>query len=197
MASLESGPQFESLPPLTHVVLRRLFNYWATLGAHAGGLPDLRSFDPVTVPGLLPYIWIVEVEPTSHRFRIRLAGESINAVYGHNIGGKFFTEIFHPREVSTIVERYTRCLSEPAAFYAQGHVYAAAGRLCIGERLGLPMVGRSGKTDTLIGVTCFGGRVGQNSPWVGQNSPLNITGDLAEYHRVHATNHRCIEIAGP
>jgi hypothetical protein len=190
MTSLGSEPRLESLPPLTHVALRRLFDYWVRLGGQASGLPRLQDFDPLIIPQLLSNIWIVEVEPSSHRFRIRLAGESINEIYGRNIGGKYFADVFEALDANTIVRRYGRCLNEPALFYAKGNVYAAAGRLCFGERLGLPMLGRSGDTDTLIGVTCYGGRVGQDSP-------LNTTGDLAEYHKIHASNHRCVEIAGP
>ena len=190
MSSLVSGPRLESLPRFTHVALRRLFDYWTALGAQADGLPSLKNFDPLDLPQLLPNIWIVEVEAASHRFRIRLAGESINETYGRNIGGRYFADVFGPMDVNIIVARYRRCLTEPAIFYARGNVYAAAGRLCIGERLGLPMIGRSGGTDTLIGVTCFGGRVVPKSP-------LNTTGDLAEYHKIHASNHTRVEIAGP
>jgi hypothetical protein len=190
MTSLVSGPQLETLPPLTHVALRRLFDYWTMLGAHEDGLPKLQNFDPLNISQLLPNIWIVEVEPSSHRFRIRLAGESINEIYGRSIRNKYFADVYDAKDANTIIRRYRRCLSEPAVFYGKGNVYAGAGRLCFGERLALPMIGRSGSTDTLIGVTCFAGHINQNGP-------LNTTGDLAEYHKIQAPNHWHVEIAGP
>src|SRR5688572_324227 len=105
MASLGSGPRLESLPPLTHVALRRLFDYWTSLGEQANGLPSLQNFDPVNLPQLLSHIWIVDVEPNSHRFRLRLAGEGINSIYGRNIGGKYFTDVFEEKDINTLVRR--------------------------------------------------------------------------------------------
>jgi len=90
---------------------------------------------------------------------VRLAGEDINAVYGRSIAGHYFAEVFSPHEVDLIVERYRRALSEPAIFTARGAVYAAAGRLTEGERIGLPMLGREGVTNTLLGATVYGARL--------------------------------------
>lgn len=185
-----NGLEIEAQPRIADPGLRALFAYWCDLGARNGGLPRVQDFDPLHLPRLLPNMWILEVEPQSHRFRMRLAGENINAVYGRNVGGHFFSEIFVPDDLPTIVQRYTRALGEPAIYHATGYVYAAAGRYSPGERLGLPMLGREGGTNTLLGGTIYGGQM------YDQGLP-RITGDTPHFHALRAANHRPVEVAGP
>lgn len=185
----KTGLEIETLPLVADPGLRALYAYWRALGDGDGGLPRLQSFDPLHLPKLLPNIWVLEVEPVSRRFRMRLAGENINAIYGRNVGGRFFADIFDPADVPTIVQRYSRALREPAIYHATGYVYAAAGRYSPGERLGLPVLGRDGATNTLLGGTVYGGRM------YDQGLP-RITGDTPHFHAIRAANHRIIEIAG-
>ena len=179
----------EDPPNITERRLVALYDYWLELAAAAGGLPALSAFDPLRLTDLLPHIWVVEVDDDTHRFRMRLAGEEINQIYGRNVGGHYFANLFSPTDLPTIVARYSRALRDPAVFYAQGAVYAAAGRRSIGERLGLPMLGRSGRTSILIGATLYGGRVDETAP-------VMITGDSAAFHAIQAANHASVEITG-
>lgn len=183
------GLEIESPPPVAVPDLRALFDYWQELGAQAGGLPALRDFDVLRLPRLLPNMWVAEVEPESGRFRMRLAGESINAIYRRSIARKFFAEVFEPAEIDAITARYKRALTEPAIYYAKGHVYAAAGQYCTGERLGLPMLGGDGGTRILLGATFYGHRADESVP-------LSPVGDTSQFHAVRAANHRAVEIAG-
>jgi hypothetical protein len=184
-----SGFEIESAPSLTDPRLRALYEYWCALGRQAGGMPSIQAFDPLHLPKVLPNIWILEIAPDTHRFRMRLAGENINAVYGRNVGGQYFGDVFAPAEVAIIVARYTRALSEPAIFTAMGEVYGAAGRLSQGERLALPMLGRTGLTDTMIGATVYGGRLDRTST-------VHVTGGIPAFHPFRAANHRAPDIAG-
>ena len=186
-----SGFEIETTPPIADDRLRSLYDYWRALAWEAGGLPSVLAFDPLHLPKVLPNIWLLEVEPETHRFRMRLAGESINTIYRRNIGGQYFSDVFEPSDLESIVARYRRCLSQPAIFRATGSVYAAAGNFCSGERLGLPMLGRSGLTDTLLGGTVYGMRP-EN-----RDAEVLITGDMPEFFPVHAANHKPPEIAGP
>jgi hypothetical protein len=179
----------ETEPDLEDAGLRVLYEYWLELGDAAGGLPSPLSFDPLHLPGLLPNMWIIEVAPETRLFRMRLTGEDINAIYGRNIAGQYFRDIFESSDVATIVGRYRRALGEPAVFHASGSVYAAGGRLSVGERLGLPMVGRSGGTDTLLGATIARDRFEMIAP-------VLVARDQPAFHRIRAANHQPVEIAG-
>ena len=185
-----SGFQIETPPVLVDARLRSLYEYWHALGVAAGGLPSIQAFDPLRLPRLLSNLWILEVAADTHRFRMRLAGESINAVYRRNIGGQYFSDVFQPSEVALMVARYTRTLTEPAIVRAIGAVYVAAGRLTQGERLALPMLGRSGLTDTMLGATFYDERtVEPGAVHVLHNEP--------NFYPVRAANHKPPQIAGP
>jgi hypothetical protein len=181
--------EIETQPDLEDVGLRSLYDYWRALGRAAGGLPSLQSFDPAHLPKLLANMWIIEVAPETHRFRMRLAGEDINAIYGRSIAGQYFRDVFEPSDVETIVARYRKALGEPAVFHASGSVYAAGNRLSVGERLGLPMVGRAGGTNTLLGATVHRDRFEAIVP-------VLVARDQPQFHRIQAANHQRVKIAG-
>jgi hypothetical protein len=185
----DTGFAIDDPPALGDDRLKWLYRYWRELAQAAGGMPSLQSFDPLNLPRMLSSLWIVEVAPDTHRFRMRLAGEDINAIYGRNVGGHYFADLFQAADLPTIVARYTRALHEPAVFHATGAIYAAAGRMVEGERLALPMLGRSGKTDTMLGATVYGGRVDRETPW-------RVTHDVAHFHPFRAARHQPTEIAG-
>ena len=91
--------------------------------------------------------------------------------------------------VALMVARYTRTLTEPAIVRAIGAVYVAAGRLTQGERLALPMLGRSGLTDTMLGATFYDERtVEPGAVHVLHNEPT--------FYPVRAANHTPPQIAG-
>jgi hypothetical protein len=184
-----SGFRVETPPIVADESLRSLYEYWHALGVAAVGLPSVQAFDPLHLPRLIPNLWILEVAPDTHRFRMRLAGENINVIYRRNIGGQYFSDVFQPSELGRMIERYTRALNEPAIVCAVGAVYALAGRFSQGERLALPMVGRSGLTDTMLGATVYDERLAAaGSVQVLNNEP--------SFYPVHAPNHRPPQIVG-
>jgi hypothetical protein len=185
-----SGFHIEAPPPIVDARLQSLYAYWHALGAAAGGLPALQAFDPLHLPKLLPNLWILEVAADTHRFRMRLAGENINAIYRRSIGGQYFSDVFQPEELALVMKRYTHALEAPAIMYAIGTVYAAAGRLAQGERLALPMLGRSGLTDTMLGATFYDERAIVPGA-------SNITSNEPAFYPVRAANHKPSAIDGP
>ena len=179
----------ETQPDIQDPGLRLFYDYWHDLAKVGDGLPSVQRFDPLHLPKLLPNVWIVEVEPATRRFRMRLTGENINAIYGRSIAGLYFQDVFQPGDVEIIVARYTRALSEPAVFHASGSVYAAGGNLTVGERLGLPMLGREGRTNTLLGATVY------RRP-LDKIAAVRLSNAEPHFHRIRAANHQAPEIAG-
>src|SRR5687767_5718175 len=179
----------ETQPDIQDPGLRLFYDYWHDLAKVGDGLPSVQRFDPLHLPKLLPNVWIVEVEPATRRFRMRLTGENINAIYGRSIAGLYFQDVFQPGDVEIIVTRYSRALSEPAIFHASGSVYAAGGNLTVGERLGLPMLGREGRTNTLLGATVY------RSP-LEKIAAVRLSDAQPHFHHIRAANHSAVEIAG-
>lgn len=178
-----SGLHIETPPPIVDQRLRALYDYWHALGTAVGGLPALQAFDPLRLPKLLSNLWILEVAADTRRFRMRLAGENINAIYRRNIAGQYFSDVFQPQELALVIERYTRALGAPAIMHAIGTVYVAAGRLSQGERLALPVLGRSGFTDTMLGATFYDERTIQPGA-------VHIMSNEPTFHYARAANHR-------
>lgn len=60
-----------------------VFRFWNTLQRSLGYLPGRQHFDPAmihdAVPGALPHIWLLDIEPHPRRFRLRLIGSAIVA----------------------------------------------------------------------------------------------------------------------
>ena len=120
---------------------------------------------------------------------MRLAGENINVIYRRNIGGQYFSDVFQPAEIERMIERYGRALSGPSIVCAVGSVYSLAGRFSQGERLALPMLGRTGLTDTILGATVYDERIASQ----GQVQVLN---NEPTFYPVRAGNHRLPHIVG-
>ena len=179
----------ETQPDLQDVGLRLLYDHWLDLAEAADGPPPVQRFDPLHLPKLLPNMWILEVEAATRRFRMRLTGENINAICGRSIAGLYFKDVFQPDDAEIIAARYARALSEPAIFHANGLVYAAGGNLTVGERLGLPMLGREGATSTLLGATVY------RSP-LERIAAVRLSNAEPHFHRIRAANHQAPEIAG-
>src|SRR5882672_5085787 len=75
--------------------LRRLLRHW--LECRGGGLATKRSaIDPTAIGPILSSVWLCDYEPADRRFRMRLAGEDINRLYGRNVTQSYFEEIIEP-----------------------------------------------------------------------------------------------------
>jgi hypothetical protein len=153
--SMTSAIHIEKPPCPQDRQLGELYEYWLSLGTGDGQLPDLRLFDPTAMPRILANICIVVLDEAAGQFRVRIAGEEINAIFGGSIVGKLLTEFMPPKFQGMMFLRYQRILVEPAVFYQAGPIYLDAGRQALGERLAMPMHGRSGRVDTILGATTY------------------------------------------
>lgn len=72
-----------------------LFAYWNSLRADAR-VPPRKRLDPADMKRLLPTVSLVEVAPDqSDDYRVRLAGTGLYNVYGREITGRRFSEIYN------------------------------------------------------------------------------------------------------
>jgi hypothetical protein len=131
-----------------------LLNHW--LERRGSDAVPLRSaIDPAAIAPALPSIWLCEFLPDEGRFRMRLAGEEINRLYGRNVSRSYFEEIANERFLATVVRRYRRIIEEPAIMHCGGHIYFANDSRVVGERLGLPLRTEDGLISQIIGVSVY------------------------------------------
>jgi hypothetical protein len=105
--------------------LPRLLRHW--LECRGGGLAPRRStIDPTAIGPILSSVWMCDYQPEDRRFRMRLAGEEINRLYGRNVTQCFFEEIMEPALLPDVLRRDRRVVAEPAILQCGGHIYLAS-----------------------------------------------------------------------
>jgi len=71
-----------------------LFAYWSSLRVDAP-VPPRRRLDPNDMKRLLPTVSLIEALPGAGDYRVRLAGTGLYNVYGREITGRSFSEIYN------------------------------------------------------------------------------------------------------
>lgn len=132
--------------------LRRLAAIWCAIRDGAP-VPERRRFDPLSVPRLMPHLWLLAHDPETGRCVYRLAGEEINAVYGGSVKGRELAEVIAPDGLSKVRARVVATLETPALVHVIGRVYLEADRLLVGERLILPLADETGTPRFALGAT--------------------------------------------
>lgn len=134
--------------------LRRLLQHW--LDQRDDGIAPLRAaIDPAAIKPILASVWMCDFVPTERRFRMRLAGEEINRLYGRNINQCHFEDIIAPPLLDDVMRRYRRVVEEPAVLHCGGHIYLASDRSEVGERLVLPLADEGGAIMHVIGASVY------------------------------------------
>jgi hypothetical protein len=64
-------------PPGANAKIVAIYDYWRSIAPGAGILPGRQHMDPLEIPKLLPYVWLVDVVGTPRRFRARLMGTAL------------------------------------------------------------------------------------------------------------------------
>ena len=54
-----------------------LFDYWRSKAPRQGVLPGRQHIDPIEIPRLLQYAWLLDVVDDPRRFRVRLVGTEL------------------------------------------------------------------------------------------------------------------------
>lgn len=159
--------------------LRRLLQHW--LDRRIGRpVPSRASIDPAELGSLLSSIWMCDYLPQGRRFRMRLAGEDINRVYGRSINQCDFEEIIAPDMLDHVLFLYRRVIEEPAILHCSGHIYLASGRSRVGERLVLPLTDDSGAVMHAIGASIMSNaRPGDSGPIVRESMTETFTPVIA------------------
>ena len=157
MTATPQGGRLLDLDAFAHVReerLRRLLRHW--LECRGGAVAPKRSaIDPTAIGPILAGVWLCDYEPADQRFRMRLAGEDINRLYGRNVMQCYFEEIIETALLPDVLRRYRRVVAEPAVLHCGGHIYLASNRSEIGERLVLPLSDDSGAIMHVIGASVY------------------------------------------
>jgi hypothetical protein len=112
---LEFAPSLEPLRP----ELAALLALWRSSQPQPDALPPRSAFTPLSLKPFLPHIFIVEHELQSGRYRYRLIGTEITAVYQRDSTGRYFDEIYTPEDAAAFIRGYdwVRVNRKPCRFH--------------------------------------------------------------------------------
>lgn len=139
--------------PAPSAAVRSFFEAWKA--ARQGNLvPRKQDFDPLLVFPQLPNLWIYHYDRDEDVFRCRLAGERINAAWGHPIAGKTSQEILGARDNPFVTAIWKKILDTPLIHYGKlerltGNVLYAA------ERMVTPLSNAAGSRDYILGISVY------------------------------------------
>ncbi|WP_181905189.1 PAS domain-containing protein [Aestuariispira insulae] len=83
------------------ILCRSLYAYWETIrGARA--MPSRSDFEPLDVPKLLPYVFLLDVQQEPLDFHYRIVGETIIRFSGQNLMGQWASALDRHRDPSPV-----------------------------------------------------------------------------------------------
>ena len=150
-------PEVASLDPLLHPLLA----YWKNRRP-PDRLPARADIDPLDIPRLLPFLFLVDVERIaeigSYRFRYRLVGTEIVARDGADITGRYADTMPDRGFYASLIADYTRCAEEGRPLAARRHYYDENGKLWTFQRILLPLSDDGKIVNMLLGGNAFSDR---------------------------------------
>jgi hypothetical protein len=142
-------PPAASDPPF-----RTVFDYWQRK-APPGRLPGRQHIDPTELPkALLPWILLIEVvtEGRQRRFRYRLVGTQVSALFGGDITGRFMDEVVAPRWQAEIFAALNFVCEERQAHYLMSRISIRERDFMAVKRLALPLASDGDTVDMIMGL---------------------------------------------
>lgn len=140
-----------------HPKLQWLWNYWRSIHP-AAGLPGRQHLDPAAIMGLLPNLWLVDVQQEPLRFRYRLVGTRLTQMVGWELSGHWFDEAHpHTRTDPTVLAPYAEVVRTKQPTWRKGKpmLYLTHKDFTVIERALLPLA-RDGETvDMLMTLSLF------------------------------------------
>ncbi|TQV79755.1 PAS domain-containing protein [Denitrobaculum tricleocarpae] len=130
-----------------------MLSYWRSL-ANPGDFPTRNAIDPLSIPELLPYILLLDVE--NQDFRFRLVGEAVNARYGGQIKGQSLTELLEGKILAETLDEHFCCVGHIAPVFTRNTIYTIDSEdMKLYQRLILPLSGNGTDVESIAGVMHF------------------------------------------
>lgn len=143
----------EPLPDSADAKLTRMLTYWRSLATERK-FPTRDAIDPLSIPELLPYILLLDVE--NDDFRFRLVGEAVNARYGGQIKGYSLTELLEGQILAETLDEHIRCVGSTAPVFTRNTINTIdSDDRKLYQRLILPLSDNGTDIQSIAGVMHF------------------------------------------
>ncbi len=136
-----------------HPPLARLLALWLDWRGDRPA-PERRDVDPLSLRGLLPHVFLLDV--LDDDFRFRLVGEAVNERYRHRPKGRTLRELLHGAALDETLHEHRLCAEGLQAVLAQNDPEAASLEdMKLYARLLLPVDIDGGRARHIIGAMTF------------------------------------------
>ncbi len=98
--------------------LREVYVYWASKIV-GGRLPSRASINPVEIPRLLPFVFLIDVEREPQRFRFRLVGTQICTWAGRDATGLYTDDAGFGPHGEALTRQYAEVVTRRRALYSE------------------------------------------------------------------------------
>lgn len=142
------SPEFQ-LPDDCATQIRDMFDYWVSISP-TDALPARKHMDPLDIPKLLPFIFLLDVHHDPLRYKIRLVGTGIIRKTGREGTGEWFDTLFDDFEASKAKVNLDKCMQTACPVFRRSEFQLDPdNKKVIAERLHLPFAD-DGKTPNMI-----------------------------------------------
>ncbi|MCM0019105.1 MAG: hypothetical protein NBV67_03860 [Tagaea sp.] len=128
--------------------------YWRSIAPAPGVLPGRRHFDPIDIPALLPFVWLLDIVGRPPRFRYRLLGTSFSDEPLLGATGKFMDDLAPDFAISASYADYMAAATTGAVRWRRGlatYAYMPGWRRI--ERVLMPLAADGKTPDIVAGLT--------------------------------------------
>ena len=156
MSPFDARPPHAELPLGCDPRIVQLHRYWLGIRPAPDKLPGRQHFDPVAIPQLLRWLFLVDVVRDPLRFRYRLVGSEHVALFGRDTRGEWLDET-HPSFASSTAYPVFASAADGTeiSLYRGPPVLFVHKRFLAIERLLLPLARNGRQPDILLGITIF------------------------------------------
>lgn len=118
-------------------------------------MPSWHDIQPSKIAAQLKLIWVYRYDPLTELFTGRLAGNTIEAIFGKSFRGTPMKELYPPERYESFYARSLRVTCEPALYRGEGKVFHLLDRIGWGERIMLPLSDDGLHGDGILGATTY------------------------------------------
>jgi hypothetical protein len=153
----------DAIPSELHPKAAQLVTYYRDMAPGPGLLPGRQHFDPMTIPALLPHLWLVDVVfDDPRRYRVRLIGSGVVASGATVRAGQFYSDAVTETDARRTTALFERIRQSRRIDWRRGPpMQTHYADICALERVILPMAADGHEVNLLLCMTLFYWRDGR------------------------------------
>lgn len=134
--------------------IRTAYNYWLSI-CNGRQFPSRQDINPVDIPNLLPYVFLVNVPENQQEMNIRLLGSAIVDFLGHDPTGKLLQEHLHDDNSIQLLDGYHQVLENRCGHYLENSLFTGCSETIRYNRLLCPLSSDNQNIDCIFGAVSF------------------------------------------